>query len=310
MRYTADLKELSVKDVYQAGGKAANLGELSQISGISVPSGYCILNLAFNDFLGEDKTKFEEYFKKSASFGKVSGDIKEEIFVKKVSSELEDQILSGYRKIGHLVAVRSSAVGEDSKEHAFAGLGDTKLRVDESGLMHAVKECWASLYSERSLEYRRRFDLPINSMAIVVQEMIHSDKSGIMFTYDHVFKNKDLMIIEASWGYGESIVGGRVSPDRYRIRKDSREISSLRLGSKKVMTVDDTKNKGTTEIEFPLSLKNVLKNLECLSREELSQLIDIGLKIESHYNHPQDIEWAIDGQLYITQSRPVTTVRG
>lgn len=303
MSYVVELSDLSAADVLIAGGKAANLGELRKISGIKVPDGYCILSSCFSRVLGEEIEYFEKMFREYDDLSEVSAKIESCIINVNLPYDVKKDIFMAYANLNSIVAVRSSASGEDSSDHAYAGLADTKLNVNYDNLFDAVKQCWASLYSERSLVYRREFEQPLGVMAVVMQNMVHPKTSGVMFTADHIHKRKDTIIIEANWGYGDCQVSGYVSPDIYKIDKQTGKVRKRKINQKRFMSVSDFKE-GTKIVEAP----DEKREKECLDEDQLEKLVAVGIKIDDHYGMPQDIEWAFDGILYVLQSRPITTL--
>ncbi len=205
------------------------------------------------------------------------------------------------------VAVRSSATTEDLSTASFAGQQETFLNIKGNEmLLDAVKKCWASLFTARAIYYRTKkgFSHETSYIAVVVQRMVNSDKSGVMFTINPLTNNKDEIVIESVFGLGEGIVSGTIEPDSYVISKKKLDVIKKRLGLKKLAFVKDMQGK-TVKEELPEDKQNE----EVLTLAELKSLANYGLEIEEHYKWPQDIEWAIEkGKVYIVQSRPVTTV--
>jgi phosphohistidine swiveling domain-containing protein len=204
------------------------------------------------------------------------------------------------------VAVRSSATAEDLPEASFAGQQSTYLNIkSQEELLIAVKKCWASLWTTRAISYRIRQGIAPQSvaLAIVVQQMVPADAAGILFTANPVDGNRDQILINASWGLGESIVGGFVTPDTITVEKSSGKLLHYTVAEKKVETVPV--NGGTEEI--PVSAKRRLTPV--LNKSEIKKLVDLGQQIEEYYQLPMDIEWASsDGQFSILQARPITAL--
>ncbi len=203
------------------------------------------------------------------------------------------------------VAVRSSATVEDSSSASWAGELDSFLYVDKGYLMNYIKDCWASLFTARAIYYRLVKGLSEleASVAVVVQEMIESEVSGICFTVHPVTKDSDSLIVEAGWGLGEAIVGGMVTPDNYVISKSSLEITEKNIGNQKEKITRAPA--GTQKI----SVAPMEREIQKLDDIFIIKLANICIAIENHYKIPQDIEWSYRaGKFYIVQSRPITTL--
>ncbi|ELZ14750.1 phosphoenolpyruvate synthase [Haloterrigena salina JCM 13891] len=222
--------------------------------------------------------------------------------------ELRAEILESYRQVGDgeaFVAVRSSATAEDLPDASFAGQQETFLNVTEEALLDRVRECWASLFTQRAIYYRQEqgFDHSAVNIAVVVQQMVDAEKSGVMFT-SHPSTGDPTMIIEAAWGLGEAVVSGAVSPDNYVVEREDRSID-VTVAEKKVMHEKDEETGETVESEVPQDKRNE----RVLSDDEIGALMDLGERVEDHYDEPQDVEWAIvEGEVYMLQSRPITTI--
>ena len=258
MKYTFNFKKLSKDDVATAGGKGASLGEMMAVK-IPVPTGFVVLASAFDKFYG-------------SAF----------------SESLAKEILAEFKKLKtKYVAVRSSATAEDSSSAAWAGQLKSYLNVTEKNLIKSIEKCWASLYSPRANAYRslKGLDKKKISVAVVIQKMVQSEISGITFTVHPVTKDKDQMVIEAGYGLGEAIVGGKITPDTYFINKKNIGIGHLYLVSKSI------------------------QGKQKLSDKQIIKLAKFCQKIEKLFRYPQDIEWAFaKGKFYILQSRPITTL--
>ena len=282
--YTINLKNVNKEMIEIVGGKAANLGELINAN-IPVPKGFCITSNAY------------DYYSKQM--------LESEIMPKDLLSE----ILDCYHQMGDnvRVAVRSSATLEDLNEASFAGQQETYLNVfGETKLIDAVEDCFASLWNERATDYRNNsgFGNCHASIAVVVQEMVESDISGVMFTANPVSNNIGEILINASYGLGEAIVSGKVSPDIFIISKEQNEILRKTIGSKELSIVYRNESSTTEVINSDRA-----KSAFCLSDEKALQLSLIGKQIEEHFGNPQDIEWAIkDGLIKVLQARAITTL--
>jgi len=223
-----------------------------------------------------------------------------------INDQLRHLILERYRALGNdvRVAVRSSATAEDLAGASFAGQQETILNVVGADLLNAVRRCWSSLYTAQAIFYRhqRGFDSSQVLMAVVVQEMVDSEKSGVTFTVDPVLRNHFNMVIEAVWGLGEGVVSGAITPDHYKIDRETYEIVYEFVPEKRVMFCQDGDH-GVVRLEVPPDRVSA----RVLTHDELKELVNLGNKVEEHFGCPQDIEWGIkDSQIYLLQSRPVT----
>jgi pyruvate,water dikinase len=300
-----------------AGGKGANLGELVSFD-IRVPPGFVITSKAYSYFIAYNnlelkiKSILEE--KDSAT---ASEEIKKLIISSQVPPDLENAILSSYdelaKKVGKeiLVAVRSSATAEDIENASFAGQQDTYLNVSRSELIQKVKEVWASLFNERAIEYRKTkgIDSTRVEMAVVVQKMVNSRSAGVMFTLHPATGDSRYIVIESSWGLGEAVVGGKVTPDEIVIEKSTLRIVEKRVSHKILKYVYNSQKNANEEVDLSNSPE---ADKISISDEEAIELAKLALKIEEHYKRPMDIEWAIDADLkfpdnvFIVQARPET----
>ncbi|MGB3906257.1 MAG: PEP/pyruvate-binding domain-containing protein, partial [Anaerolineae bacterium] len=243
--------------------------------------------------------------------------IRDLIAQQEVPTAMVEQILEAYHRLAMElgkadvsevpVAVRSSATAEDLPTASFAGQQDTYLNVwgtDE--LLECVRNCWASLWTARAVTYRAKqgFDHHKVYLAVVVQAMIDSEISGIMFTANPMTGNQDESVINASWGLGEAIVSGLVTPDTFTVRKSDGHIVSRQVGGKEHI-IEYAREGGTVERETPPERREV----PALSDDQVAELVAVGQQIETHYGAPQDIEWGYARErFYILQSRPITTL--
>jgi len=211
-----------------------------------------------------------------------------------------------------LVAVRSSATAEDLPDASFAGQQSTFLNVQGAdNVVEAVLACWASLFNARAIFYRaeQKFDHFKVGIAVPVQRMVQSQASGVMFTIEPVTSDKRKITIEAVLGLGEAIVSGEVTPDLFIIDKNNLSFISKKVNKQEWQLIKNPKlEEGKLNIKTPIPVKR--QTAQKISDEEVLKLAAIGKAIEAHYKFPQDIEWAKeDGKLFITQSRPVTTIK-
>lgn len=312
--YTRFFKEISKDDTDIAGGKGASLGEMTQ-AGIAVPDGYVLLSSAFEYFLQEtdlvqeiestlDTVDHSVMHTVEDASQKISGLILDA----KMSERIANEIKESFSKLdAEFVAVRSSATAEDSKDAAWAGQLDTFLNTTENELLKNVQRCWASLFTPRSIFYRFEQGLHRQkiSVAVVVQKMVNSELSGIAFSVHPVTEDHNQMIIEAGFGLGEAIVSGQITPDSYVVEKEPRSILDVNVN---VQNKGLYKNREGGNDWKDLSEEEGGKQV--LTGKEIIELSDIIIGIEKHYGFPVDVEWAQeDEKFYITQSRPITTLK-
>jgi pyruvate,water dikinase len=315
----ASLSYFKRGDLLLAGGKGANLGELSQI-GFNVPPGFIVTTSSYDLLLKENgfQTRLREILasyrpENPDSAKKMSDQIQSLLQQALIPEQIKDAILEAYGELKHgAVAVRSSATAEDLPEAAFAGQQETFLNViGETDLIQAVRACWMSLWSERAVLYRARqnVDQKTVKLAVVVQKMIEADAAGVMFTANPVTGERGELVIDANPGLGEAVVGGLVTPDHYVVHKRAKRIKAKRLGRREVV-IRSKKEGGTKEIRETQETTNT----DVLSPQTILKLSQLGMAIEKHYSVPQDIEWAWTkdtsqtGNLYVLQSRPMTAL--
>lgn len=308
--------EVGKEDVGLVGGKGANLGEMTKAR-FPVPPGFIVTAKAYFEFIKENNLAIKikhllstSNFDKPESLMQVSLHIKKHIMEGHISPELVKEIYIYYKKLGGifndaLVAVRSSATAEDLPTASFAGQQETYLNVKgEANLIHKIKEGWASLFESRAIFYRheQNFDHFRVGIALVVQKMVESEKSGIMFTIDPVTNDKTRIVIESIFGLGEYIVQGKVTPDHYEVSKSDLSILSKHIVQQEILF----KKVGTKNKEVKLSKKEGSR--QKITEKEIKALAELGRKLEHHYYFPQDIEWAIEkNKVYIVQTRAITT---
>ena len=308
-----DFNEIKKEDVLVAGGKGANLGEMTSAK-INVPSGFVITADAYRDFLKVNGIDIliENGIKKSVDDERKLLN-EAEYFRGKIKSgkfpeRLENAIREKYFNLGNntRVAVRSSATAEDLPDASFAGQQETYLNVQGfESVLNAVRNCYASLWGNRAVSYRfyQGYDQTSVSIAVVIQEMIESEKSGVLFTVNPVNKKENEMQINASFGLGESVVSGRVTADSYIVDK-SGKIAQVNIGSKETQIIYGDKE--TVEV----AVSSDKRKTRALNDRDILELMKCGLEIEKHYRIPMDIEWAIKNDIvYILQARAITTIK-
>lgn len=334
-------KELSKNDVAIAGGKGASLGEMTRAK-ISVPPGFVVLSNAFDRFLNETNLKMDidAHLKKvkindTNSIDKASAIIRDAIHDTAMPKDLEKEILTAFDKLfdldkkrnssaplhstrndkGCFVAVRSSATAEDSSVASWAGELETYLNTEKKNVLERVKQCWSSLYTPRAIFYRHEKKLMDHyvSVAVVIQKMIQSEISGIAFTVHPVTEDRDQMIIEAGYGLGEAVVSGQITPDSYIVSKSELNILDINISEQSRKLIRKVgKQKGEVDSE---NVSNIWVKVgkegdkQKLNGKQIIAAAKVFANIEKHYGFPCDIEWAMEkGKLYITQSRPITTL--
>jgi pyruvate, water dikinase len=312
------LEDVRIEDVPSVGGKGASLGEMINAE-IPVPRGFAVTAQAFRRFLDETGIATQLFatlqvnVDNANELAAAAEKAKKLILATKMPQHMRNDIIAAYNELGKregmepLVAVRSSATAEDMPEASFAGQQETFLNVKgANNVVVAVQKCWASLYGARAIFYRIKqgFDHESVNISAVVQKMVNAEKSGVMFTSNPTTGAPEA-VIESSWGLGEAIVSGSVSPDTYLIDRKTRQIKT-NVATKNVMVVKDQKTGKTITKDVPADLQNK----RVLSDSELNTILDLGELIEEHYESPQDIEFAIEnGEVLIVQSRPVTTIK-
>ena len=315
MQWIRPLQAIEQSDLALAGGKAVNLGTLTRAD-LPVPQGFVLLTSAYDKFLiaNEMRNAIQELAEgydtgKRASLEQASQAIRSLIEQGTMPNTLSSAIAQAYVEMGAgTVAVRSSATTEDLPGASFAGQQESYLNIEGTAeVLMAVKRCWSSLWTPRAMAYRAQQGVEAGSasMAVIVQRMVPADVSGILFTVNPVTGMRDEMLIEASWGLGEAIVGGRVNPDTIVVEKATGQVRQVRLGEKAIMTVPVAG--GTAEVE----VESQKRSCPVLSNTQIAAIASTGCQIESFFGVPQDIEWACAGEkLYILQARPVTTSTG
>lgn len=326
-KYIKWFNEIDKEDIPLVGGKGANLGELT-IKGVDVPPGFCVTATAYSDFIEKSDLQKEIIevlegldVEDSVQLQERSAAIRALIIRKDMPSDIEQEIVEAYEEFNKRVktpdaqvAIRSSATAEDLPEASFAGQQDTYLHI--SGIDEVkshIKRCWASLWTARAIYYREHQNFVHTEVAlsVVVQKMVNSKIAGVMFTANPMNSSSNEIMINASWGLGEAVVSGIVTPDDFIIDKTTKAIIEKTIADKNTIVVKNTDGVGTKEMEVAEVLGAEYVTKQCLNDLEISKLANYGMKIEELYKSPQDIEWALDSdteELYILQSRPITTL--
>lgn len=312
-QFVLPFSKLSKKNVSQAGGKGANLGELTKLK-VLVPPGFVVAASAFDRFLEETDINVEIDASLDRlnhndlnSVDRFSDVIRSLITKAKFPDDLKKVIMQEFRKLKiPYVAVRSSATAEDSDVASWAGELDTFLFINQKNLIKNIQKCWASLFTQRAIFYRfeKKLHTTQVSVAVVVQQMVNSEKSGVCFTVHPVTQDKNQMVIEAGFGLGEAIVSGMITPDTYVLDKEDKTILDINI-SQQTKQIIRKSGFGTTTVP----VKKMHQEEQVLSGHQMLELAQICMDIEKHYGKPQDIEWAFEkNKFYITQTRPITTL--
>jgi len=342
------LGEEAAGDAKLVGGKAAGLSGMIK-AGIPVPPGFIVTTEAYKQFVLE--TGIAGYIKyvleevvvsgKPSEYEKASELIRSKFVRTPMPHRIVSEIVEAYRRLAELsgveeplVAVRSSATVEDLPEASFAGQQETYLNVKGAdSVVEMVKRAWSSLWTARALSYRDSLNVDHEAalMAVIVQKMVNSRSSGVAFTIHPVTGEEDKVVIEAIWGLGEYIVGGKVTPDRFVISKSNLEILEKRVSEKRKALFYDPRSSSNVEVEVPAGDEDV-KNLhlkypeiaelivkhgvradrQALNDDEARVLAGLALKVESYFGKPMDVEWAIDADIpgpnniFLVQARPET----
>ena len=329
--------DINMDSLPKVGGKAASLGEMFNIK-LPIPNGFCVTAYAYEHFLEKTniKTRISRLLKninveETENLEETAQKVQDIILEQEMPIEIKKEILESYEvmnidsglanagqsalnliKAGRdlpYVAVRSSATAEDLPEASFAGQQATFLNVKGTkNVIEAVKKCWASLFTARAIYYRTKnnFDHMKVYLCAIVHRMINGDVSGVMFTANPTTNDESEIMIEASYGVGETIVSGSVNPDNYLVNKEDLFIKEIKIHKKDFMITRDDNNGENKKIQ----LDEQKANSQCLNERRIRELAEYGKKIESHYRKPMDIEWGIErNKLYILQARPITTLK-
>lgn len=296
------------------GGKGLNLGELSKIQGIQVPEGFCITTAGYQMAI-EQNEMFQALLdqltvlnvEERHQISKISSKIRQVIMDVDIPADVVSAVADSLSEFGenHAYAVRSSATAEDLPHASFAGQQDTYLNIKGiDAILQHISKCWASLFTDRAVIYRMKngFDHSKVSLSVIIQRMIFPRASGILFTADPITSNRKLLSIDASFGLGEALVSGLVSPDNYKVQEE--KIVEKMIGTKN-MAIYGREDGGTETQQIDLDQQKS----QTLTDQQILQLAHIGRKIEAHFGSPQDIEWCLaEDTFYIVQSRPITTL--
>lgn len=312
--YVLGFQEIDKTKLSIAGGKGANLGELSRIKGIQVPEGFCVTTEAYQEIIGNNE-EFNSLLDQLSllkadnreGIGEISAKIRKVIEGIAIPKDIDNEITRQLAQLGerNAYAVRSSATAEDLATASFAGQQDTYLNIiGKDAILRHISRCWASLFTDRAVIYRLQNGFDHNNifLSVVIQKMVFPEAAGIMFTADPITMNRKVTSIDASFGLGEALVSGLVNADNYKVR-DGRIID--KNISTKNLAIYALKEGGTEEKKVEAGRQN----MQTLTDEQIIQLEHLGRTIEGYFSRPQDIEWCLyENKFFIVQSRPITTL--
>ena len=314
-RLILPFSEIRSADLPLVGGKGANLGELTH-AGFPVPAGFCLTTLAFQEFMDACPVADALYAQLESvtshdleSARQVGQHVRQTLLAVPIPSAIETAVREEWQQLGadEPYAVRSSATAEDLPDASFAGQQDTYLNIiGDAALLDAVRRCWVSLFTDRAIVYRVQNHFPHRQvqLSVVVQQMVMAETSGILFTADPLTGHRHTTTIDASFGLGEALVSGIVSPDAYRVDKRTLTIINRQVADKQIAIYPQKEGGVRQEV-----LSTAQRAQTVLSDPQIIDLVRMGTRIEAHYGAPQDIEWAMVGaQLYLLQARPITSL--
>jgi len=307
-------RDLRRDDTPTAGGKGANLGELAA-AGFPVPPGFVVAADAYlhaMDAAGVRARLRDEAAAADvddpAALDAAAARLRALVVGAGMPAETRDEVLAAYHALGGepRVAVRSSATSEDTAATSFAGMNETFTNVTgDVGLIERIVDCWASAFGPRVVAYRADQGVDAEpAIAVVVQEMVDSERSGVMFSIDPATGDRTRIVIEAALGLGEVVVSGAVEPDTYVVAKEGTRLVSVRVGHQHLMI-----RQGASGEDERIDLDDATGARRVLSDDEVLEIAHLGARVEEHYGEPQDMEWAYEGSdLFLLQSRPITTL--
>ncbi|MBC2079595.1 phosphoenolpyruvate synthase [Listeria booriae] len=312
--YVLEFEKIDQTNKALVGGKGANLGECAKISGVQVPTGFCLTTEAYQKAVSENEVLQALLHQLSAQkitnqdqISKIGQSIRALIEEIEIPREIEAEITTNLAKIGfeQAYAIRSSATAEDLPTASFAGQHDTYLNIiGKTEILKHIKKCWASLFTDRAIIYRiqNNFEHTDVQLSVVIQQMVFPSASGILFTADPITGNRKTLSIDASFGLGEALVSGLVSADVYKVQENT--IIEKNIATKKI-AIYSIKTGGTKTKSLPAAQQTN----QTITDHQILQLEQLGRSIEAYFGKPQDIEWClVDNQFYIVQSRPITTL--
>ncbi len=294
--YVSDIASLRLSDAEEAGGKGANMGELVA-AGLPVPAGFVLMRSAYLASMQGGGVALElaalhrqamTEVDNTARLSELCQRMRNLVTKAGVSADVRDQLLASYRSLGSncVVAVRSSATGEDGRDASFARMNQTVTNVTgEDALVDAVKTCWASLFTPRVITYRASRGFAADpAMAVVVQEMIASEQSGVAFTTDPSTGERDRVVIEAALGLGEVVVSGKVQPDTYVVDKNTLEVLDAKVGYQAFKV-----ERGSDGHDVVVELAPAQAQARALDDMSLRRIAELAIAVEAHHGCPQTL---------------------
>lgn len=324
MDYILNFENLDKSSLPTVGGKNASLGEMIK-TGIRVPPGFAVTTDSYLSFITQTGIRDTILNVLSGldqddvdSLNRTSEAIQDLVLHAAMPDEIQMAIAEGYARLCETcgvtdvqVAVRSSATAEDLPTASFAGQQDTYLcQSGADQIISSVRRCWASLFTPRAIDYRNKNNFPHEKVyiSVGVQKMVNSRAAGVMFTLNPTNGDPSKVVVEGSWGLGETVVSGSVNPDKFVVDKVVMETSEKTISVKHIKCVYDPDGKGTIDVDVEADMQSRC----CLEDREIKELVRIAKNIETHYGRPMDIEWAIDEDfsfpenIFIVQARPET----
>ncbi|WP_433958045.1 phosphoenolpyruvate synthase [Cytobacillus horneckiae] len=307
-------QEVENTQLLLVGGKGLNLGKLSKIEGIQVPAGFCVTTIGYQKAIEQNETYHALVDRLTMltvedrdHISDISREIRQIIMEVEIPSDVVKEVTHYLSQLGdeHAYAVRSSATAEDLPHASFAGQQDTYLNIiGKEAILQHISKCWASLFTDRAVIYRKQngFDHSQVYLSVIIQRMVFPQASGVLFTADPITSNRKLVSIDASFGLGEALVSGLVSPDCYKVQDE--EIVDKRIASKN-LAIYGLKAGGTKTEQVDSDQQKA----QTLTEQQILQLARTGRQIEAYFGCPQDIEWClVDDTFHIVQSRPITNL--
>ena len=313
-QYVVDLRDADATQVALVGGKGAGLGALTRIEDVRVPAGFCVSTKAFREAMAR-VSSFDAHLDRlshlnpadqegiRAAGAQIRRAIEETPLPADLAATIIRRLVSGDERAAY--AVRSSATAEDLSTASFAGQHDSYVNaVGVTPVLQSIRRCWASLFTDRAITYRLRHGVDHRSvlMAVVVQEMVVPDASGVLFTADPVTGNRRVATVDAGFGLGEALVSGRLTPDTFRVREDEIISRDIAVNERALYAPPGG---GTQEVE----VAPPRQGRPSLTDDQVVRLARLGRRLEAHFGSPLDIEWCLVGEDFlIVQSRPITTL--
>lgn len=295
-------------DIANVGGKGATLARLAR-AGLYVPNGFHVTTAAYRQFIAENELTphLATALAQATTFAACAQTIHALFMRAPMSRTLTMAIDDAYGALGGAVAVRSSATAEDLPHLSFAGQQESFLNVrGAEAVRNAIKRCWASLWNARALSYRahHRIEPHTVAMAVLVQTMVPAEVAGVLFTAHPVTGAHDCIVINATWGLGDALVSGHITPDTFVVEKTTGRVIEREIADKTVMTV--CTEEGTGEQGVPTHWQRA----STLDDRQLVELARLGVQIEALFGMPMDVEWTLARHRFaIVQARPITTLR-